>query len=93
MATLYIDNQGVIEGIYSDSLASLLSHGHATITRASHVEPGVNDKGEPCWYADMSPSGGPSLGPFTLRQEALDSEVEWLHIHRFNRGDRNEKQM
>ena len=91
MVTLYIDQQGTIEGIYSDSLANLLTQGKAEVRRASHVEPGVDDKGDTCWYADMSPSDGPTLGPFYLRQEALDSEVAWLHEHKFKRGQNESK--
>lgn len=76
---LYINNEGTIQGVYSDSMAGLLLQGHAEVTRASHVEPGKDHRGNPCWYADLSPSQGPTLGPFYLRQEALDAEVNWLH--------------
>ncbi len=60
--------------IYSDALEPLLDEGRATIRRASHVEPA--DGGG--WTADMSPVGGPILGPFRLRADALAKEVEWL---------------
>jgi hypothetical protein len=30
------------------------------------------------WTADMSPVGGPVLGPFATRTEALQKETEWL---------------
>lgn len=30
------------------------------------------------WWADMQPVGGPVLGPFDTRDEALEKEVEWL---------------
>jgi hypothetical protein len=43
-------------------------------TRASHVEP--DDRGR--WLADLSPIGGPVLGPFDRRSEALEAEVTWL---------------
>lgn len=78
MATLYIQPDGAMQGIYSDMLVDFLPIGDASITRASHVEPGRDDHGELCWYADMSPSGGPQLGPFYTRQQALDEEVQWL---------------
>lgn len=81
---LYISKDGTIQGVYSDSFANLLTQGKSVIKRASHVEPGVDDKGAACWYADLSPSGGPQLGPFYLRQTALDEEVKWLHKHLFN---------
>ena len=30
------------------------------------------------WYADLAPSNGPKLGPFTNRLEAIEAEVLWL---------------
>ena len=33
------------------------------------------------WLADLSPVGGPILGPYDLRSEALEAEVEWLEEH------------
>ena len=33
------------------------------------------------WWADMRPSGGPILGHFRSRQEALDAELAWLSEH------------
>lgn len=30
------------------------------------------------WYADMSPSSGPVIGPFYTRSEALAGELDWL---------------
>lgn len=84
MATIYINQQGVVEGVYSDSLVGLYAQGDVEVKRASHVEPGFTAQGAPCWYADLSPSGGPQLGPFQLRQEALDAEVAWLHANLFN---------
>ena len=34
------------------------------------------------WAADMAPSGGPVLGPFESRTEALAAEVKWLQDQR-----------
>ena len=65
--------------VYDDRLAFLLDHGSASIERASHVEPFNGGKG---WIADMSPSNGPTLGPFALRAQALDAERDWLAEHR-----------
>lgn len=65
---------GSVKAIYDDALAELFAQGEATITRASHVEPHPNGG----WIADMSPSGGGILGPFPLRQDALDAERVWL---------------
>ena len=72
-ATLRI-TEGRVEFVYSDALAGLLDLGAATVTRASHVEPAPGGG----WTADMAPSGGPVLGPFALRAEALAAEVAWL---------------
>lgn len=79
---IVIDPDGTTRFIYSDALAPLLEQGAATIRRASHVEP---DGGG--WYADMRPSSGPVLGPFRLRQQALDAEVEWLRLNNLGNSD------
>lgn len=71
--TLLIDPEGQMRFIHDDSLNSLLHEGKATIQRASHVEPlGTR------WQADLSPVGGPLLGTFATRTEALAAEVAWL---------------
>lgn len=70
---------GSLSAIWDDGLAPLVSEGTATITRASHVEPTEDGR----WTADLSPSGGPVLGPFTLRKNALDAEREWLRAKGF----------
>ena len=45
------------------------------IRRASHVEPTADGQ----WTADLSPiDGGPLLGPFPMRAEALAAEAEWI---------------
>lgn len=69
-----ISPDGVITVIYTDKLQPLFDHGKTVIQRASHVEPAHGK-----WFADMSPVNGPILGPFTLRQEALDAEVAWIN--------------
>jgi hypothetical protein len=51
--------------------------GQLTITRASHVEP--DNRG--LWQADLTPVGGPLLGPFERRSEALAAERDWLESH------------
>ena len=33
------------------------------------------------WWADMTPVGGPVLGPYDTREEALDDEKTWLLEH------------
>jgi hypothetical protein len=48
--------------------------GGLAIQRASHVEPDAQGQ----WLADLSPIGGPTLGPFATRSEALAAEEAWL---------------
>jgi hypothetical protein len=52
------------------------------VKRASHVEPDRNGK----WVADLAPVGGPQLGPYRLRQEALSAEVAWINKHHLRVG-------
>ena len=73
---LVVSENGMAMAIYSEEI-DLGTIGEATITRASHVEP---ENG--AWWADMSPSGGPKLGPFERRSEALEAEVDWLKQNR-----------
>ena len=70
---IIIDPQGRGHCVY-DELLDLAALGRLTIRRASHVEP--DEQGR--WMADMSPLGGPRLGPFPCRSAALDAEREWL---------------
>lgn len=71
--TAFIGPDGRIKFVYDDELEPLLQLGQSAIHRASHVEPTPLG-----WTADLSPSGGPSLGPFPLRRLALTAEVKWL---------------
>ena len=64
---------GGVKCIYDETL-DLRELGRLSITRASHVEPDSDGS----WFADMGPSGGPVLGPFRSRSEALAAEREWL---------------
>ena len=62
------------EAVYDDDIADVLPKlGAYTVRRASHVEP----CGEG-WTANMQPMGGPTLGPFRLRAQALAAERAWL---------------
>lgn len=65
---------GGLEFIYNDDLALVLTEGQADVRRASHVEPASGGG----WTADLTPSGGPVLGPYPLRREALAAELAWL---------------
>jgi hypothetical protein len=73
---LIIDPSGRISCIY-DELIDFASLGSMSIARASHVEPDPAGR----WLADLAPVGGPVLGPFALRSEALAAERAWLDDH------------
>ena len=84
MVTLHFDGAGAVTAIYEDAEKTLgadVKHlqrvADVRTRRASHVEP--NDAGQ--WEADMAPMGGPVLGPFDLRAEALAAEHAWLEAH------------
>lgn len=77
---LVVGVDGVARCIY-DEVLDLRELGQLQITRASHVEPDA----EGYWWADMGPSGGPVLGPFRSRSEALAAEREWLNGRRIGR--------
>jgi hypothetical protein len=70
---LVVGADGMARCIYDEAL-DLREIGKLQITRASHVEPDT----EGYWWADMGPSGGPVLGPFRSRSEALGAERGWL---------------
>jgi hypothetical protein len=70
---LVIEKDGQVRGIYGEAI-DLAALGQVRISRASHVEP--NEDGR--WVADLSPVGGPRLGPFDRRSDALGAEVYWL---------------
>ena len=73
---LVITSGGAIRCIYSEEI-DLAELGRPAIARASHVEPDI----EGCWFADLGPVGGPRLGPFARRSDALDAETSWLESH------------
>ena len=70
---LLVGADGVARCIYDEAL-DLREIGTLKITRASHVEPDA----EGYWWADMGPVGGPVLGPYGSRSEALRAERGWL---------------
>jgi hypothetical protein len=74
---LFIRPDGRVRCLYGEEL-DLSALGPPAIARASHVEP----DGEGRWHADLAPVGGPTLGPFPRRAEALAAEVAWLLAHR-----------
>lgn len=70
---LVVGCDGSARCIYNEAL-DLREIGKLQITRASHVEPDA----EGYWWADMGPSGGPVLGPYGSRSEALGAERDFL---------------
>jgi hypothetical protein len=73
---LFIATDGSAQCLYDDEI-SLAEIGELTIRRASHVDP--DDHGQ--WWADLSPSAGPKLGPFVTRSAVLTAECDWLTAH------------
>lgn len=78
LVQIVINTDGTLCFLHDDRLCDLLSEGEVRIERASHVEP--DEAG--LWRADLSPVAGPVLGPYPLRQQALDAEASWLRRHR-----------
>ena len=70
---LFVTPSGVVHGLYDEAI-DLATLGRLAIARASHVEPDALGR----WSADFSPVGGPTLGPFALRSQALAAERAWL---------------
>ncbi len=70
---LVVEPGGAVCCIYSEQL-DLNALGSLAIRRASHVEPTEDG----LWVADLSPVGGPTLGPFAARGQALEAESRWL---------------
>jgi hypothetical protein len=73
---LIVDPRGRIYCVYDEAF-DLAALGAMSIARASHVEPDPAGR----WLADLAPVGGPVLGPFALRSEALVAERAWLDHH------------
>ena len=70
---LIISPDGNVRCVYAETI-DLAQLGRLTISRGSHVEP--NSEG--LWIADLAPVGGPQLGPFPHRSDALNAEAAWL---------------
>ena len=73
---LVILPSGTARCLYDEAI-DLSALGKSFITRASHVEPDQHGG----WLADLSPVGGPLLGPFPHRSDALAAEKAWLEAH------------
>ena len=73
---LVVDPDGTVRCLYGEEI-DLAVLGSPIITRASHVEPDEHGS----WLADLCPVGGPILGPYPFRSEALAAERRWLEAH------------
>lgn len=73
------NTDGTCLAIYAEDIP-LSALGTLEIKRASNVEA---DPVTGQWWADLTPVGGPILGPFApdARSKALAAEVAWLHSH------------
>jgi hypothetical protein len=73
---LLVKPEGTVRAIYDETI-DLAVLGRPSITRASTVEPDQEGR----WLVDLTPVGGPVLGAFDRRSEALEAEREWLERH------------
>lgn len=73
---IVISPGGVARCVYAEDL-DLAALGEVEVRRASYVEPDESGR----WRADLLPVGGPVLGPFGRRSEALAAEAAWLAAH------------
>ena len=79
---IIVEPGGAVRCLYDEAI-DLAALGAVTIRRASHVEPDAAAPGlaGDRWWSDLSPVGGPRLGPFPCRSVALDAERRWLEDH------------
>jgi len=70
---LRVERDGNHRCVYTEVI-DLAALGALTIRRASYVEPDRDG----AWWVDLSPLGGPRLGPFAQRSLALTAEGTWL---------------
>lgn len=67
---------GELKTIYNDEFLPFFNKlGEVSTTRASYVEP---IPGSTDWSIDLTPVGGPILRPFKTRDEAIQTEINWL---------------
>jgi hypothetical protein len=79
---LLVKPDGTVRAIYDEAI-DLGVLGRTTISRASHVEPSQEGR----WTADLTPVGGPVLGPYDRRGEALEAEHDWLERYWLTAND------
>lgn len=78
---IFVGDDGSISYVYDDEVDRFFRGAgfEGVVRRASRVEPC-----EGGWSADLALVGGPVLGPFEDRAQAIAEEVEWLNrnLHR-----------
>ena len=79
---LLIGTDGNVRCVYGEEI-DLGELGQLDIRRGSHVEPDENGR----WIVDLSPAGGPTLGPFGSRSAALEAERQWLEQNWLSASD------
>ncbi len=75
---LLVDSHGGIRCLYGESI-DLNALGRVTIQRVSSVEPDNTGR----WWADLKIMGGPRLGPYVRKSEALEAEIAWIEQRLF----------
>jgi hypothetical protein len=78
---LVVAADGTVRCLYDEAIP-LTALGSLSISRGSHVEPTADGE----WLADLSPVGGPVLGTFALRSDALSAERDWLETNWLTRA-------
>ena len=79
VSAIFVDDEtGDAVYVYDDDVDRVFRDAgfKGVIRRASYVEPT-----EDGWVADLSPAGGPKLGPREDRATVLDLEKRWLVAH------------
>lgn len=76
-----IDKEGTTKQIYNDDFV-ILALKVERIKRASSVEL-LHERSQQ-WKADMFLSGGPVLGPYRRRDEAIKAEIDWLERNEYS---------
>lgn len=74
-----IHHDGNVTTLYDETL-DLRPLGRQSIERASHVEPDHEGR----WTAQLI--GGPRLGPFDRRSDAIAAEIAWLEVNLVSGG-------
>jgi len=78
---LRINAKGQVLCLYGETI-DLSELGALTIRRAGRVEPDHNGQ----WWVDLTPLGGPRLGPYRRRSAALAAEAAWVEARLFAEG-------